>query len=95
MFSAHWLDPIIWYNQSNDELHFNLGNLVDQDPGWKPNIMQLIILNIYTVLFVLHFSECVKISTYNLWNVMFNWDIRKYRVAEMVIILNLTTALHT
>ncbi|XP_077985526.1 uncharacterized protein LOC144440131 [Glandiceps talaboti] len=26
----------------------------------------------------------VTVSTYNLWNVMFNWDVRKYRIAQMI-----------
>ena len=26
----------------------------------------------------------ISVATYNLWNVMFNWNIRKYRIAQMV-----------
>ena len=26
----------------------------------------------------------IKVSTYNLWNVMFNWEIRIYRIVQMV-----------
>jgi hypothetical protein len=26
----------------------------------------------------------MKVTTYNLWNIMFNWDVRKYRIARMV-----------
>ena len=33
----------------------------------------------------------LTIATYNLWNVMFNWDVRKYRIAQMVMCLQLYT----
>ncbi|XP_006811301.1 uncharacterized protein LOC100369850 [Saccoglossus kowalevskii] len=26
----------------------------------------------------------ITLATYNIWNIMFNWDIRKYRIAEMI-----------
>lgn len=26
----------------------------------------------------------MTVATYNLWNVMFQWDVRKYRIADMV-----------
>ncbi|XP_062587961.1 uncharacterized protein LOC134249646 [Saccostrea cucullata] len=26
----------------------------------------------------------MKVTTYNLWNIMFNWDVRKYRIARMI-----------
>ncbi|XP_070559905.1 uncharacterized protein [Ptychodera flava] len=29
-------------------------------------------------------KRTITVSTYNLWNVMFNWDVRKYRIAEMI-----------
>ena len=29
-------------------------------------------------------SDKIIISTYNLWNVMFNWEIRKQHIADLV-----------
>ena len=29
-------------------------------------------------------SQTFKLSTYNLWNVMFNWDVRKFHISQMV-----------
>ncbi|XP_071510406.1 uncharacterized protein [Diadema antillarum] len=29
-------------------------------------------------------SVSVTVGTYNLWNVMFNWDVRKHHIAEMI-----------
>ena len=26
----------------------------------------------------------LTVATYNLWNVMFNWEVRKFRIAQMV-----------
>ncbi|XP_062587380.1 uncharacterized protein LOC134248997 [Saccostrea cucullata] len=26
----------------------------------------------------------MKVTTYNLWNIMFNWNLRKYRIARMI-----------
>ena len=26
----------------------------------------------------------LKVATYNLWNIMFNWNIRKHYIADMV-----------
>ena len=41
-----------------------------------------------TLLLSLYFTSPIlglmKVSTYNLWNIMFNWDVRKYRIARMV-----------
>ena len=28
--------------------------------------------------------KTVTVATYNIWNIMFQWDVRKYRIAEMV-----------
>ena len=30
-------------------------------------------------------SRSLTVVTYNLWNIMFNWDIRRIRIAQMVI----------
>ncbi|XP_033647637.1 uncharacterized protein LOC117307090 isoform X1 [Asterias rubens] len=29
-------------------------------------------------------SPTLKVATYNLWNIMFNWDVRKYHIASMI-----------
>lgn len=43
---------------------------------------------LYTLLLSFYVTSPVlglmKVSTYNLWNIMFNWDVRKYRIARMV-----------
>lgn len=43
---------------------------------------------LYTLLLSFYLTSPVlglmKVSTYNLWNIMFNWDVRKYRIARMV-----------
>ena len=29
-------------------------------------------------------QDILVVATYNLWNVMFNWDVRKLRIVQMV-----------
>ena len=31
-----------------------------------------------------HAATTIKVGTYNLWNVMFNWNVRKHYIAELV-----------
>ncbi|XP_052780935.1 uncharacterized protein LOC128217670 isoform X2 [Mya arenaria] len=29
--------------------------------------------------------SCLKIATYNIWNLMFNWEIRKHHISELIV----------
>ncbi|KAL4234623.1 hypothetical protein ACF0H5_006264 [Mactra antiquata] len=33
---------------------------------------------------LLPLTECLSVGTYNLWNIMFNWQTRKLRIVEMI-----------
>ena len=34
-------------------------------------------------------DDTVVVATYNLWNVMFNWDVRKLRISQLVSIITI------
>ncbi len=29
-------------------------------------------------------DRIVTVATYNVWNIMFNWEVRKFKIAQMV-----------
>ncbi|KAK3101761.1 hypothetical protein FSP39_006160 [Pinctada imbricata] len=42
-------------------------------------------LLIFVLIYFMHVGDGkLKISTYNIWNIMFGWEMRKYRIARMV-----------
>lgn len=44
-------------------------------------LLYMLLLLFYVIFFVL---GLMKVLIYNLWNIMFNWDVRKYRIVRMV-----------
>ena len=54
---------------------------------WKASEMTRVLLLLAWVMSVLWVGSgavSITVGTYNLWNVMFNWDVRKHHIAEMV-----------
>ncbi|CAI9721317.1 Hypothetical predicted protein [Octopus vulgaris] len=45
-------------------------------------------LTILVLSVIFHCTLSLKVATYNLWNIMFNWEVRKMRVIEMIETIN-------
>ena len=69
---------------------------VDVNKAWKtsrraklPSKMKLLC---FSLLFLIKlklivcskWTDTFTLSTYNIWNIMFNWEIRKFRISQMV-----------
>ena len=52
-------------------------------------MFSFVIWLLWFVMLIPHVTKCenvksITIATYNVWNIMFNWNVRKFRIAQMV-----------